>query len=170
MGYLLHLSSMGSKLHLANMPTDYPIRVISNLREHLRSLRRQRGLTQAQLGHKLGIGQVRVAEIEKNPGLVSLDQILRLLSILGATLVLRDTETETHRATETSIRSAILRLPAVRRWRTTQLSGGSISVSREDGSAATREDLQRLRTMNPDWTVAITSARNLLARPRKGAW
>src|SRR4051794_14237906 len=119
------------------MPTDYPIRVISTLGEHLRSIRRQRGLTQAQLGQKLGIGQGRVADIEKNPGLVSLDQMLRLLSVLGATLVLRDTETETHRESETSIRSATLQLPAGRRWRTTQLSGGSISVSREDGSPAT---------------------------------
>lgn len=161
---------MASKLHFTNMPTDYPIRVTSNLREHLKSLRRQRGLTQAQLGHKLGIGQVRVAEIEKNPGLVSFDQILRLLSVLGATLVLRETDTETPRAAETSDRSATLQLPDVRRWNTTPLSGGSVSVSREDGSAANGEDLRKLRTMNPDWTVAMTSARNLLARPRRGSW
>jgi len=33
---------------------------------------------------------VRIAEIEARPGLVSTDQLLRLLSALGATLVLRD--------------------------------------------------------------------------------
>lgn len=69
---------------------DYPIRLADQLRAHLRALRKQRGLTQAQLGQKLGIGQVRVAEIEAKPGLVSVDQLIKLLSALGATLVLRD--------------------------------------------------------------------------------
>ena len=69
---------------------DYPIRFTDPLREHLRALRKQRGLTQAQLGQKLGVGQARVAEIERNPGLVSVDQLVRLLSALGASLVLRD--------------------------------------------------------------------------------
>jgi len=69
---------------------DYPLRLADQLRAHLKSLRKQRGLTQAQLGEKLGIGQVRVAEIEAKPGSVSVDQLLKLLSTLGATLVLRD--------------------------------------------------------------------------------
>jgi HTH-type transcriptional regulator/antitoxin HipB len=69
---------------------DYPIRLTDQLRAHLRALRKQRGLTQAQLGRKLGIGQVRVAEIEARPGLVSVDQLIKLLSALGATLVLHD--------------------------------------------------------------------------------
>ena len=69
---------------------DYPIRLADQLRAHLRSLRKQRGLTQAQLGQRLGIGQVRVAEIEARPGLVSVDQIIKLLSALGTALVLRD--------------------------------------------------------------------------------
>jgi HTH-type transcriptional regulator / antitoxin HipB len=69
---------------------DYPIRLADQLRAHLRSLRKQRGLTQAQLGQRLGIGQVRVAEIEARPGLVSVDQLVKLLSALGAGLVLRD--------------------------------------------------------------------------------
>ncbi len=69
---------------------DYPIRLAEQLRAHLRALRKQRGLTQAQLGQKLGIGQVRVAEIEAKPGLVSVDQLIKILSALSATLVLRD--------------------------------------------------------------------------------
>jgi HTH-type transcriptional regulator / antitoxin HipB len=71
---------------------DYPIRLADQLRAHLRSLRKQRGLTQAQLGQRLGIGQVRVAEIEAKPGLVSVDQLVKLLSALSAGLVLRDLE------------------------------------------------------------------------------
>jgi len=69
---------------------DFPIRLADQMRAHLRALRKQRGLTQAQLGQRLGIGQARIAEIESKPGLVSLDQLVKLVSVLGATLVLRD--------------------------------------------------------------------------------
>lgn len=69
---------------------DYAIRLADQLRAHLRSLRKQRGLTQAQLGQRLGIGQARMAEIEARPGLVSVDQLMQILSALGATLVLRE--------------------------------------------------------------------------------
>jgi HTH-type transcriptional regulator / antitoxin HipB len=69
---------------------EFPILLSAQLREHLRSLRKTRGLTQAQLGHLLGVGQARVAEIELNPGVVSVDQLLRMLSALQTTLVLRD--------------------------------------------------------------------------------
>ena len=71
---------------------DYPIRLADQLKAHLRSLRKQRSLTQAQLGKRLGIGQVRIAEIEARPGLVSVDQLVKLLSALGAGLVVRDLE------------------------------------------------------------------------------
>ena len=71
---------------------DYPIRLADQLKAHLRSLRKQRGLTQAQLGKRLGIGQVRIAEIEARPGLVSVDQLVKLLSTLGAGLVVRELE------------------------------------------------------------------------------
>lgn len=69
---------------------DYPIRLADQLRAHLRALRKQRGLTQAQLGRRLGLSQVRIADIEARPGLVSVDQLLKVLSALGATIVLRD--------------------------------------------------------------------------------
>ena len=71
---------------------DYPIRLADQLRAHLRSLRKQRGLTQAERGKRLGIGQVRIAEIEARPGLVGVDQLVKLLSALGAGLVVRDHE------------------------------------------------------------------------------
>lgn len=68
---------------------DHPLQLASQLGRHLKSLRKSRGLTQAQLGALLGVGQVRVAAIEKNPASVSLDQLLRLLAALNAQLVLR---------------------------------------------------------------------------------
>lgn len=67
-----------------------PLRLADQLRAHLRALRKLRGLTQAQLGQRLGLSQVRIAEIEAKPGVVSVDQLLKILSALGATLVLQD--------------------------------------------------------------------------------
>ncbi len=61
---------------------DYPIHLTSQLREHLRALRKARGLTQAALGRLLGVGQARIAEIEGNPGAVSVDQLMKVLSAL----------------------------------------------------------------------------------------
>jgi HTH-type transcriptional regulator/antitoxin HipB len=69
---------------------DYPVHFVDQLREHLKGLRKNRGLTQAELGLRLGIGQARIAEIENDPGSVSAEQILKLLSALGAMVVLRD--------------------------------------------------------------------------------
>src|SRR5680860_646315 len=68
---------------------DYPIQTSSQLSEHLKSLRKEKGLTQTQLGQLLGIGQARVADIEKNPGLVRVDQLLQILHALDDRLALK---------------------------------------------------------------------------------
>lgn len=68
---------------------DLPIRLADQLRAHLQALRKQRGLTQAQLGLRLGLSQVRIADIEARPGSVSVEQLVVVLSALGATLTVR---------------------------------------------------------------------------------
>lgn len=70
------------------MPEHFLISISSQLREHLRALRKRRGLTQAQLGERIGVSQARIAEIEANPGVVNLDQLQQLLASLGASLCL----------------------------------------------------------------------------------
>ena len=65
---------------------SYPIRLTEQLKPHLKALRKARGLTQAQLGELIGVKQARMAEIEAHPGTVSLEQLVKLLSALGATL------------------------------------------------------------------------------------
>ncbi len=72
---------------------DYPLPLADQLRQHLRALREARGLTQAALGQLLGVSQGRIAEIERNPGVVSVSQLMRVLSVLRVGLVLRDDET-----------------------------------------------------------------------------
>ena len=69
---------------------DYPIHFADQLVQHLKSFRKSRGLTQAQLALHLGVTQSRVADIETNPGKVSLENLLKLLSALDVRMVLTD--------------------------------------------------------------------------------
>lgn len=55
-------------------------------------MRKKRGLTQAQVGAVMGVSQARVAEIEANPGLVNFEQVLQLLSVMGVTLSLQESD------------------------------------------------------------------------------
>lgn len=68
---------------------DYPIQSPGQLSAHLRSLRKARGLNQVQLGAVLGVGQTRIARIERDPSAVSVEQFLELLGALGVQMVLR---------------------------------------------------------------------------------
>jgi len=65
----------------------YPVDTPQQLRTILRALRRSRKLTQAQLGERLGVSQKRVARIEAAPELTSFDQIARMVSAMGARLM-----------------------------------------------------------------------------------
>jgi HTH-type transcriptional regulator/antitoxin HipB len=72
---------------------NYPISFAEQLTPHLRALRYARGVTQTQLGEQLGLSQARIADIEKNPGVVGLEQIIQILNALGARIVI-STEAE----------------------------------------------------------------------------
>jgi HTH-type transcriptional regulator / antitoxin HipB len=56
---------------------------------HLKSLRKARNLTQAQLAKRLGVGQSRIADIERHPETVSSAQLLDLFAVLGVEVLLR---------------------------------------------------------------------------------
>jgi HTH-type transcriptional regulator/antitoxin HipB len=56
---------------------------------HLRSLRRARRITQSALAARLGVTQARIAAIEANPGAVSVNQLMAILTALGVDLALR---------------------------------------------------------------------------------
>lgn len=72
------------------MVDAFPVRFPDQLRQHLRALRKRHGLTQAQLGALVGVSQARIAEIEAKPGLVNFEQLMKLLSVLGASLAVQD--------------------------------------------------------------------------------
>jgi HTH-type transcriptional regulator / antitoxin HipB len=126
---------------------DYAIRFTDQLREHIRALRRRRGLTQAQLGERLGVGQARVAEIEANPGLVNVDQMVKLMSALGAAFVLRE-------GNDVVQVKAIVKTAAVKKVPTSAaLKPGSIKATK---SSATK-------TVN-------TARKKYAIRSQKGSW
>jgi HTH-type transcriptional regulator/antitoxin HipB len=132
---------------------DYPLRLVSQLRAHLQALRKQRGITQAQLGRRLGLSQVRIAEIEANPGVVSIEQLALILSALGATFVLRDVAPdaapEPQSATQPTAASN-------RRPRRAPAKGGPTP------SPSAKKPVDAPKTM-PN-TVAAT------VKPKKGSW
>jgi len=81
---------------------DYPVQLVSQLQQLLKSLRKSRQMTQAELARRLGVVQSRVADIERDPGAVSVEQLLQVLAMLGAQVVVRQTDTELS-ATQPSI-------------------------------------------------------------------
>jgi transcriptional regulator with XRE-family HTH domain len=76
----------------------YPIQAPEQLAAYLRALRTSKGLTQAGVGRSLGVSAARISEIEKDPANVGFGQIQRLLLVLGARLVLEETNAGTKRS------------------------------------------------------------------------
>jgi HTH-type transcriptional regulator / antitoxin HipB len=72
---------------------DYPVQLVSQLQQLLKSLRKSRQMTQAELARRMGVVQSRVADIERDPGAVSVEQLLQVLAMLGAHVVVRETAT-----------------------------------------------------------------------------
>lgn len=67
----------------------------AQLSDHLRSLRRARGLTQAALGKLTALDQTRIAKIERDPRRVSVGQLLALLAALQVRVTLQPTADRT---------------------------------------------------------------------------
>ena len=65
-----------------------PLQTPAQLADHLRSFRKARGLTQAQLGHLVGLDQSRITRIEHDPDRVSVHTLLQLLTALRVRVLL----------------------------------------------------------------------------------
>lgn len=159
---------------------DYPLRFVDQLRPHLKALRKKRGLTQKQAGALVGVSQARIAEIEANPGAVSFEQLMKLLSALGASLSLRD-ETpssssgileivEESAKAHDSPPDAAVNLPAGP-WTATKRGDQSVLVHlAAESAAAPGLSLRALQALNPDKDIKPTSRRNFIVRPKKESW
>jgi HTH-type transcriptional regulator/antitoxin HipB len=64
------------------------IQTPTQLAMHLRGIRLAKGLTQKQLGEKLGLSQTRLARIESDPLSVSVGQLLKVLDALDGRMLL----------------------------------------------------------------------------------
>ena len=63
-----------------------PVPTPAQLQAVLRAMRTARGLSQAELGRRVGVGQRRIAAIEAAPGRASFDQVARIIAVLGGQL------------------------------------------------------------------------------------
>ncbi len=61
----------------------------SQLSPHLKSLRKSRKLTQADMAGRLQITQERYSQIERNPELIATARLLEVLAVLGVDLLLK---------------------------------------------------------------------------------
>lgn len=79
--------------------SDYPIRAEQQVSLLLKSFRKARGMTQADLARALGITQQTASDLERNASMASVSRLLRMLSALGVELVLRDKPTDANAKT-----------------------------------------------------------------------
>lgn len=68
---------------------DLTLQLPEQLGPHIRALRRARKLTQRDLAARLGVTQARIADIETNPAVVSVRQLMTILAALGVDIALR---------------------------------------------------------------------------------
>ncbi len=125
------------------MARAFPIHFPDQLRHHLRALRKSRGLTQVQLGALVGVSQARIAEIEAKPGLVNFEQLMKLLSVLGVTVVLQE--------------DAPAEVPASR---------GTTSAERRTALARSKA----IASPSAGKVASNTPRAKLVVRPKKGSW
>jgi HTH-type transcriptional regulator / antitoxin HipB len=134
---------------------SFPLRIPDQLKQHLRELRKSRELTQGQLGALVGVRQARIAEIEANPGAVSLDQLTKVLAALGGTLHL-------HSAEGASTESQVVPDAGPKALQSAPTSVAKLATKKTADSPTGRSSPTRATKPAPVTGVVI--------RPKKGTW
>jgi HTH-type transcriptional regulator / antitoxin HipB len=67
-------------------PAVHPVLTAASLGRILQSARKSRGLNQTQLSARVGVSQARLSALEREPGTISVDQLLAMCSGLGLEL------------------------------------------------------------------------------------
>jgi HTH-type transcriptional regulator/antitoxin HipB len=70
--------------------TEFTVRTARQLPALLQGYRKESGMTQTEVAHRLGITQQTLSALERNAAKVSADRLLELLNILGVEVVLRE--------------------------------------------------------------------------------
>lgn len=68
------------------MSTATPVLTAASLGRILQSARKSKGLNQTQLAARVGVSQARMSALEREPGTISVDQLLAMCSSLGLQL------------------------------------------------------------------------------------
>jgi HTH-type transcriptional regulator/antitoxin HipB len=68
---------------------DYPVKTPQQLGAVLEGYRKNRGLTQKDVGSKVGLAQSVVSLLEKSPQRAGLPRIFKLLAVLDLEIVVR---------------------------------------------------------------------------------
>lgn len=74
---------------------EYRIAIVQQLGGLLKSLRKERQITQEKLGERLGLTQRMVARLESNPEKSSFERVFQVLNAMEVDLVLKERETST---------------------------------------------------------------------------
>ena len=76
---------------------DYLVRTPAQLGQVLKGLRRERGMSQAQVAAQMGILQSKISALEADPKTISVERLFHLLAVLGVEPVLRPRGASTQR-------------------------------------------------------------------------
>jgi transcriptional regulator with XRE-family HTH domain len=157
--------NIGQSLYTDLMNNTYPIKFTAQLRQHLRALRKKRGLTQAQLGLLVGVSQARIAEIEANPGLVSFDQMMQLLAALEVTVSLNEAPTLPAPLAQKSIGTTTYsQVERLSKLTTADSAVEQMRTFNEEGSA--NEQMRKTTESLSDFS----KLHDLSAHEKKGSW
>ena len=74
---------------------NYPVSTPAQLQAMLRAMRGSKGLSQEELGKRIGVSQRRIAAIEAAPGRASFDQLTRIVATLGGEIAIADSSVKT---------------------------------------------------------------------------
>ncbi len=75
------------------MAAPHPVLTAASLGRILQSVRKSRGLNQTQLSARVGVSQARLSALERQPGSISVDQLLAMCSSLGLELSISPKDT-----------------------------------------------------------------------------
>jgi HTH-type transcriptional regulator/antitoxin HipB len=86
-------------------PATYPLLTATQLGQLLRAARKRRGLTQAEVGARLGLSQNRVSHLEGHSDELSVKQLLTWCAVVGLELSAAERQANTLQAGQPSIRT-----------------------------------------------------------------
>ena len=114
---------------------SYPIKTLSQLPLILKGFRKERRLTQAAMGEKLGITQQSYASFEANPAVATLDRLFVVLRLLDVEISLDQVINASDTATTPSVRRASVSTSPVSGQK--NLTAGDVVTATKKKGAAT---------------------------------